>query len=588
MNPFKKKSIITLIAVFFILFKAGGQTLPHTSLYVSTTGAGGSFTQQSPGNIADLAGKLREINTTPRNVIVYMQGGRYNLQQPISLTSIDVGRIKSVKLQGATNQNTLITGSIRVTGWVPYKDGIYKAQVPKGLDTRQLYINGKIAIRARTPNRTNDVDYGPYRRVVEFDATNNTIVLNSPELLSVKDISNVEVVINQHWYQTRVRIASISQQGNNCVIVPAGNVRAQLFGMRAAHDLLFPGRPYYLENSLDFLDTACEWYLDKDRQTIYYKPAPGENINTLDAEIPVLTSLMKITGTPSHPITNIQLNNLHFSYSTWLFPTYAKGVIESQAVIFDFLSRSIMIPGIIEANFANHLSIKGCEISNAGGNGIVFEKGVKNSTIYDTHIHHTCANSITIDPFTFKVGNLPDSTKCTYDTVKNNLIEDMGLNYTNAMGLLASCVSNLLVENNEIRYGRYAGMQVGNLFGNVSSGVENNTIRFNNVHHVLSLHDDSGAIYILGNQPGTVVSDNWIHDITKGPWEDNKTIAAIYMDNSSAYMTIEHNLIENTHNVLDLEMATGGKTAAHDNKVDKFKNGDVSIRNKAGLQKIAN
>ena len=59
-----------------------------------------------------------------------------------------------------------------------------------------------------------------------------------------------------------------------------------------------------------------------------------------------------------------------------------------------------------------------------------------------------------------------------------------------------------------------------------------------------NLNDDNAGIYTLSWQPGTVIFENWIHDISQSEWTSNPyAIAAIYLDNWSSYMRVEHNVV---------------------------------------------
>ena len=48
-------------------------------------------------------------------------------------------------------EKPVITGGRRISGWTPWRYGVYKANT-HGLQSRQLYVNGQPRIRARTPN----------------------------------------------------------------------------------------------------------------------------------------------------------------------------------------------------------------------------------------------------------------------------------------------------------------------------------------------------------------------------------------------------------------------------------------------------
>src|SRR5205085_1407635 len=65
-----------------------------------------------------------------------------------------------------------------------------------------------------------------------------------------------------------------------------------------------------------------------------------------------------------------------------------------------------------------------------------------------------------------------------------------------------------------------------------------NSIRFNNVHHVMQTRMDGGAIYLLSTQPGTIVYGNRVHD-------DGNFPGGIYLDEGTAGVEVSNNLIVN-------------------------------------------
>ncbi len=569
-----RKYLILLAGLALLSTNSNAQN----ALYLAADGTGISFSKQAPGNINDLESKLKQVNPDGGALAIYLKQGFYYLKKPLIINHKSIGgKYSKLLITGETGARPTISGGRRLTGWTLWKNGIYKEQVPDELDSRQLYVNSNLAIRARTPNQTDANDYGPYFRIKNFGTVNKSITVNASELGNIQNSSNVEMVINQHWYQSRLLIDSIKHSDEDIHIIAREPVRNQLFSMHAARDIIAAGRTYYFENALEFLDDDNEWYLDKNTHTIYYKPPAGQNINDLDIEIPVLTTVLNVSGVSNNPVENVEINSLNITCSKWLFPGQS-GLIMSVSVNMEFTTRKVATPGIIGVDYANNILIRDCNIFDSGGNGVLFGKGVKKSRLDNNHFYNICANAIAIDPYTFRSGNLIDSLKCSSDTISHNLIENFGTNYTTGSGIFASCVSNLLIEKNEIRYGRYIGIQVGNLFGDVRAGVDNNIIRENNIHDVMYLHDDGGAIYVLGNQPGTKIYNNYIHDISKGKWADSFPIAAIYLDASSAFMSLENNSLSNLKNTLKLKLQVGEKTKAHDNDVQHFE-----IKGKPGI-----
>jgi hypothetical protein len=154
------------------------------------------------------------------------------------------------------------------------------------------------------------------------------------------------------------------------------------------------------------------------------------------------------------------------------------------------------------------------------------------------------------------------------------------------MGLFVSSVANLIVENNEIRFIRYGGMQIGNEYGEIVSGLHDNLIRFNNVHHAMLLHDDCGGIYTLSRQEGTKIYQNWVHDIERNTWAGDYAVAFIYLDNNSSYITVEDNVIPWHANTIQVNQQTNSGVQAHDNIIRNNVTENEEIRSAAGPQMV--
>jgi hypothetical protein len=144
---------------------------------------------------------------------------------------------------------------------------------------------------------------------------------------------------------------------------------------------------------------------------------------------------------------------------------------------------------------------------------------------------------------------------------------------TNGMGLLASYAEKLVVEHNEIRYGKYMGMQIGNHHGDQLNGMRDNLIRYNYIHHIMKLYDDGGGIYTLSLQPGTRIVNNWLHDITRGKWAQDYPVAGIYQDNNSGYIWVQDNVLTDITNRFYEQCAGGAETRGNiyinNNRQDK-------------------
>jgi hypothetical protein len=565
-----KKYIMLLVSSILLAVTCSAQI----ALYVAANGSGNAFSKQSPGNINELEIKLKQVNPNGGSLTIQLKQGFYFLKKTITINNGSIGgKYSRLLITGEPGARPTICGGRRITGWAPWKNGIYKASLPPGFLTRQLYFNVIPAIRARYPNRNNDRDFGPYFHIRRFDKSNKTIIVDlndAKDFSTWTNLNEVELVINQHHYQNRIRIQKITRDGNELIITPREPEGGELF-QRDQHSLLDDGKTFYFENVPEFVDQNNEFYDDDVSNTIYYKPAAGRISDYDTVIVPDIESLVKLSGTLNSPLSNITFSNLNLGYTTWLLPSRV-GNIATVAVILEFVNRRYHIPGVIDAKYGSHIAIKNCSIFNAGGNGIVFEKAVKNSAIADSHLYYIAADGVYFDTFTFSRNvHLPDSIKCTGDSIVNNLAENEGYNYTNGVAFIVSCVSNTLIEHNEVRYMRHSGFQVGNPFGDTDAGVGNNVVRYNNVHDVLLLHDDGG---------GTAIYGNWIHDINKSAWADSFPINAIYLDAWSSYMNVHDNKFSNLSSVDLIKENSGILTRSHDNKI--INNAVINLSNAGG------
>jgi hypothetical protein len=343
---------------------------------------------------------------------------------------------------------------------------------------------------------------------------------------------------------------------------------------------------YHWENSLSFLDQSGEWYQDKTNSVLYYKPYEGEDMNQLEIIYPSQDKLFEIAGTGTHPVYNVTLQNIEFACGNWSFPSQT-GYVANQAAEAGsqmgytppFLATlSSWKRGLVLVNYARNISIINCNIFGAGGEGIIFGSGVKKSNITACHFDRISGNAIRID--TMRIGFQQAAILCSENIIAHNLIENMGMSYTNGVGVFSSCSNRLTVENNEIRYGPYTGMQIGDQYGEADCDSKENLIRGNHVHHLMRIHDDGGGIYTLGRQRGTIISRNYVHDVKRGAWAGEWGPGGIYLDNYSSYITVEDNVLAN--NTISITQQTNEGIAAHDNYLINNVEKDPIIEAEAG------
>lgn len=94
-----------------------------------------------------------------------------------------------------------------------------------------------------------------------------------------------------------------------------------------------------------------EWYHDIDTRKLYYYPREGENMQSAEAIVPAIETLVQIEGTLDRPVTNLRFERITFSYTTWMRPS-VKGHVPLQAGMY--LTDGYRIDPKMKRNYRNH------------------------------------------------------------------------------------------------------------------------------------------------------------------------------------------------------------------------------------------
>ena len=242
-----------------LLLLALSPLLHAATLYVSTEGRAewsgrlpAPNAQSTDGPLSSLSGardairKLREHGGT-EPVTVLVRAGTYRLPEAFTLGGAD----SNVTYAAYLNEHPVISGGKVISGWKKLRGAIWSA--PATGDFHQLFINGRRAQRARSPN------YGFYR----IDGPSSQ---NKPFLLKYRgneihkaweDSRDVEVIALLAWAEIRMPITQVDEAAHTATL--AGNPRPSNKEVDAR---------YWIENAPDALDMAGEWYLDKKAGTV--------------------------------------------------------------------------------------------------------------------------------------------------------------------------------------------------------------------------------------------------------------------------------------------------------------------------------
>ncbi len=136
---------------------------------------------------------------------------------------------------------------------------------------------------------------------------------------------------------------------------------------------------------------------------------------------------------------------------------------------------------------------------------------------------------------------IPKKEVCKNNLIKNNYITRIGQYNKGAPGIQTYYTDSLEISHNTIKDVPYTGIAVGWGWTNTTDSTtsKNNKILNNFIDTYNTLCFDGGGIYTLGQQPGSVISGNYIKNQINGH-------AGFYPDSGSSEFEFSGNIIENS------------------------------------------
>jgi hypothetical protein len=561
---------------------------PMAEFYVSADGSdAGKGTEESPfatpGRARD---EVRKINgNMTGDIIVHIAGGVYPLDDTLIFDERD-GATNGFSIRYTADGNAVISGGERIEGFTVFdsEKNIFSAKVPEGLIFRQLYVDGKKMIRARTAfdGSTRIAGASRFRAdgtlIPEWynnwgeetleQADYGEIYLKAEEFPAFADPDNVELHVLTAWVKNVLRIKSAAEK-DGIVTVRLHDEESRLVFNRMHPNIDGYYREdesrqfaYYIENAYELIDEDNEWYLDTESSTVYLKVPAGLDISRAQVIVPKLETLMKIKPQNGKKIENLSFEGLTFAYSSWTLPS-RQGLVDVQAEMYAnysiFAKNDVGVlrpPAALDVSGTEKFTIKNCVIENTGSTGLDLVSGTKHSLIRDNTIRNTAGNGIMIGSFCVdentdmhEVYNPGDESEiCEGDWIVNNLVTDIGTDYQGAVAIGAGYPREILIANNEICNAPYSGISVGFGWSDKENCMRGNRILNNEIYNTSRVLCDAGGIYTLSVQPDSEMSGNYIHDIYLPAWADYGT-AGIYMDEQTAGYTVKENVIENAGGV---------------------------------------
>ncbi len=488
-----------------------------------------------------------------KEIYVVFKGGEYVPANytAMEMTSRDFAEDKQIIYTSLNSDRAKITGAKHLTGFTLHDSNknIYRAAVPNGIQTRQLYVNGIKATRARSPE-----DAIPFVNLDQGATAaaflNRGLTTTDTSFLNYQYPNELEIYFTQNWRHQFVMVDTITETEDglahfgftdneeNWKAIARSNTPARL--------------PVYVENAYELLDEPGEWYFDSHTSYIYYIPREFEDIKTADVVIPSMERLITMEGTADAPIKNITFQNIDFEYTTWNKPTENRAFTIGQnatysAMLGDHGGR--LTDAAIELHNVHNITFDNCDFSKIGSMALKMTGAVQHCNVIGNEFYELAGGAINLGEVSSNDGisvRYPTDPKhyITDNLIANNYIHKIGTEYRTAAAIGAGFPKNTAIRNNDLSDGPYSGMHIGWGWDDTNpAGTENFSIEKNYIHDFMNWRlYDGGGIYTLGKTGGTEENPNYL----RGNYfvDIANHYGAIYPDEGSTGWNISDNVCD--------------------------------------------
>ncbi len=526
-----------------------GDTL---DLYVDQNATdGGDGSKEKPFNSLFTARDyVRTINKNMKqNIAVNVMGGFYEMTETLNLTDEDSGTNGyHVIWRAAEGEDVTLSGGKRVTGWVESEiPGVYKTS-HDGDNLRQLYVNDKVAQRAR---------YNEYvTPLAWYDDTEDTLskrdgviipkgIINNPE-----KATNLELTKNINFVSSWVvKGKAIDSEQGTIISFPQPRfsweekARTGNIGWNITDD-------FRLENALEFLDEPGEWFQDIDTDTLYYKPLDGENIFESEVVAPTLENMIEVSGestdnraenivisgfTIAHGANDFISKNgrmAHQSTTIWSYDLdtgYQSGWNYDRANINVTNSKNVLF----EKNTIKHM----------GSVGIHMLCGVVNCEVTGNAFYEMSNSAVVVG--SSEHANLLDWESLPHNiTISNNILTEISQEVLSSPAIQVYYANGAYILHNVVYNVTYSGICAGWGWQRTNLPQRRTNIIGNRIWNTNTMASDGAPIYTLGENENSTLQYNFV-SYKPG----NLTTGLLYHDEGSSDFYNYRNVVDVSNNL---------------------------------------
>lgn len=450
--------------------------------------------------------------------------GTYELDAPISLSWAHNG----ISLMAEGNGNVVLSGGRLLRGWQRHGNGWWRTKVEPSWRFSQLYVNDTRRLRPYRP-RTGYFQVGGKVGVPPGVKPTQFFCMEGDVVEGMSNFRRIEFCSFQNWVMSRVPLKDFDPATR--LVTLAGGVS------RPGQCELTEEHRYRLDNVRDaFGEAKGEWYLENDG-TLLYAPMSGEDETTARVVAPMLNRLVVVNGA-----RDVTFCGLTFAHSGWNVPETGHAACQAE---------SRLAPWAASVAHSENVRFERCVFRHTGAGALEFGKGSRDCVADGCEFFDLGAGGVHVGPEWDEKNPGDNSTDFAATPsadyahgciISNCFISCGGRVQPGAVGIWVSHAPCTCIVRNTVEDFYYSGVSVGWHWALGDNSTWNNIIEGNRIGRIgQGVLSDLAGIYTTGAQTGTIISRNYIHDVTRaryGGW-------GVYFDSGSSYIAASDNIASN-------------------------------------------
>ena len=497
---------------------------------------------------------VRSVNRVlSEPVTVFLRGGDYFLKAPLVFGPEDSWPIT---FRPYKKEKPVISGGERITEWKTTTINgrtAWMATLPEvaagSWYFRQLFVGGRRAERPRLPKkglfRMQDVP-GMTLPAGWGGGGQTEFIARPGDVKPFRNLTDAEIVYLHFWVEERSPISGFDARTNRVTMQrPSCTALVGKWGKELAD--------YYVDNVFEALTGPGECYRAGKEGRFYSLPRKGETPANTPVYAPRILQLLVCLGKPEEKayIEHLRFEGITFAHADWRHPNSTDGasLIRSEGGASHSrrhgrgnkaaaAQAACDVPGVLVFEGARFCAVENCTIQHAGWYGVEIGDACHGIRLVGNTLRDLGAGGVKINGAAARDPSVA-IRQTGHHCITDNVITRAGRVFHSAVGVLCMNAHNVSICHNHIYDLFYSGVSCGWEWGYQENVSRDNLIAFNHIHDIgHKLLSDMGGIYTLGVQPGTVIRNNLIHDVTSahyGGW-------CIYPDEGSSHLLIEHNI----------------------------------------------